>query len=144
MQPWYPTTMPSPRRLPDGGIVADGTYIPFGASCAPGSSPDAATRTCVPSPGALNVNYECGGILAPLGTPGCAAIPARAAAQLASDAVAATGITPRWPLCACNEKTNTRGPAVGKQSSAAPDSSLIVCFAFAAAILAAVLGGRNA
>ena len=145
MQMWYPDTMPNPPRLPDGGILApDGSYIPFAASCPPDTTPDQATLRCVSSPGAVNVNYGCGGALAPLGTPGCEPVPARAAARLAVEAVAATGIRPRWPGCDCgNEKTEAKGEVRANQQTASPKNSG-ACLVFGVLILAALVGGgRN-
>lgn len=69
---WYPDPMPTPTRLANGAILgANSEVIPFAASCPPDTEPDPKTMTCRPSPGARNVNYECGGALAPLGSPGC-------------------------------------------------------------------------
>ena len=145
MQMWYPDTMPKPPRLPDGGILApDGSYIPFAASCPPETAPDQTTRSCVSSPGAVNVNYGCGGALAPLGTPGCEPVPARAAARLAVEAVTATGIRPRWSGCDC-EKTfsnDDTGAEDGKRAcgSGRPTNSG-ACLVFGVLILAALIGG---
>lgn len=148
MQMWYPDAMPNPPRLPDGGILApDGSYIPFAASCPPDTAPDQATLRCVSSPGAVNVNYGCGGALAPLGTPGCEPVPARAAARLAVEAVAATGIRPRWPGCDCDQTlmNDERGREDGVVACGSrPPQSSGACLVFAVLILAALVGGgRN-
>ncbi|MBK7927076.1 MAG: hypothetical protein IPJ98_06115 [Bryobacterales bacterium] len=136
--------MPNPPRLPDGGILApDGSYIPFAASCPPETAPDLATRSCVSSPGAMNVNYGCGGALAPLGTPGCEPVPARAAARLAVEAVAATGIRPRWAGCDCANDIEDTGGLQANPQPASPSASG-ACLVFAVLILAALIGGgRN-
>ncbi len=71
-QGWYPSSWLPTKRMPDGSLLLpDGTMLPFGAACPPETAPDLASNTCIASPGARNVNFECGGLLAPLGSPGC-------------------------------------------------------------------------
>lgn len=70
-------------RLENGDLVVPNGYpcqiykgcppqaivIPFAASCPPDTEPF--MGQCIPSPGTPNVNYGCGGLLAPLGIEGC-------------------------------------------------------------------------
>lgn len=74
---WYPVRPLETRRLANGDLYVPSTdqVIPFGASCPPGYTPTDPTDwrhpACLPMAGTRNVLYECGGLLAPLGSPGC-------------------------------------------------------------------------
>jgi hypothetical protein len=74
--PWYPTSLVPHVRLSNGDIMrsSDSAVLRFGASCPPNTAPTLPgfPPQCLSSPGQLNVNYECGGFLAPLNVaPGC-------------------------------------------------------------------------
>lgn len=107
MNLWMPNVLPTPRRLPNGdAFAADGTLVPFAASCPPGTGPNEATRTCLPEPGAINVNYGCGGAFAPLGTPGCERIQTRAQAKKIPSPSNCYSFSAPWQQCACGPRPN--------------------------------------
>lgn len=144
----YPTVMPTPVRLSDGSVLAqDGTLIPFAASCPPDTSPDPAARTCVPFPGARNVNYECGGALVPLSSSGCAIAHTRAASMFEVEALTASAIRPAWSGCNCEGNNHGGGAAAGNGSTPSSGRSHfdgnVACFVLALAIGAAVLRLRD-
>lgn len=69
---YYPDSVAAVDRLPNGDVrLANGSILPKEASCPPDYTWDLASGTCVPYPGAENVNFQCGGVLAPWGSNGC-------------------------------------------------------------------------
>jgi len=140
----YPTTMPNPIRLADGSVMTiGGGVLPFAASCPPETTPDGATRTCVPFPGARNINYECGGVLVPPGAPGCAANAPQQLASFMIEALTINGIEPAWPGCLCSAYQNDErhggaaASAESGQSSPASFDAKFACFLVAVAVIAA-------
>ena len=140
----YPVTLPSPPRLADGSVLTQqGLLLPFAASCPPETTPDPATTTCVPYPGARNINYECGGVLVPPGAPGCdIAMPRRASAFEIED-LTFSGVSPAWPGCLCSTyNPSDEGAGVDSGSAfSSPGSrnfdSKFACFLLAVAVIAA-------
>lgn len=151
MSVYYPSVMPKPVRLPDGSVLAqDGTLIPFAASCPPDTAPDPATLSCIPWPGARNVNYECGGALVPLSAPGCEAAPGgglRREAMYERDQVTAAGIRPAWSGCQCDETSSLSlaqtAAAVAPGRGRSTFDERVACFVLALAVGAAVLRLRE-
>lgn len=137
---FYPTTMPAPPRVADGSVLTQqGLLLPFAASCPPDTTPDGATRTCVPYPGARNINYECGGVLVPPGAPGCDVAMPRRASAFEIEAVTFGGVTPTWPACLCSPNNHEDGGAAAQpgQGSAINFDSKFACFLIALAVIAA-------
>jgi MYXO-CTERM domain-containing protein len=108
----YPEPMPNPPRLANGDVLTPtGAVLPFGASCPPGTSPDAASLTCLPFEGARNINYECGGMLASPTAAGCDnTVPAFAYMDTyVAPPVAMVEARPAWEHC--TEETLLRADA---------------------------------
>lgn len=149
MSVFYPSVMPSPVRLADGSVLAqDGSLIPFAASCRPDTAPDPATLSCVPWPGARNVNYECGGALVPLAAPGCGAAPGgpvRTQAMYEREQVTADGIRPAWAGCHCEESSSSTGTTAQAEPGRGRSrfDERVACFVLALAVGAAVLRLRE-
>ena len=123
---WIPPGL-NVNRQPDGSVIApDGTRVPPFAACAPDTVYDHAAGLCVAAPGARNIMYECGGLLAPWGsTPECiddfapaahtapvvSTAPQAAAANVAPSLLIAPLSfmggpdyqAPRWADCNCKE-----------------------------------------
>lgn len=136
--------MPTPPRLADGSVLTQqGLLLPFAASCPPDTTPDPATRTCVPYPGARNINYECGGVLVPPGAPGCDIATPRRLAAFEIEALTLNGVEPTWPGCLCstyNQRDEGAGVDSGSTSSGPSSRNFdakFACFLLAVAVIAA-------
>lgn len=140
---WYPDPMPTPSRLQSGGVLApDGTVIPFAASCPPDMAPDPATLTCVAAPGTRNVNYECGGLLAPLGVAGC--IPESLESPTPAAPIVSRSRAIGWDACGGREQAKDQ--LVLDEAGLGQGGRFFGCLLFAIAVTAAaraLTGGRS-